>query len=146
MRNLTRTMLMILFFAFLGGSVIAQTRVNDKDIEAMMKNLNQDAKKFTKSFNSGITKTSIRGTSREKESKQMVKVFEQQTADMLKNFKKNKKAEAEMQLVLRSADQIAQLLKEVQLDQLTVSNWQKLDEELNLLSKGLGIQRESAQP
>lgn len=146
MRNLTRTMLMTLFFAFLGGYVIAQTRVNDKDIEAMMKNLNQDAKKFTKSFNSGITKTSIRGTSREKESKQMVKVFEQQTADMLKNFKKNKKAEAEMQLVLRSADQIAQLLKEVQLDQLTVSNWQKLDEELNLLSKGLGIQRESAQP
>jgi len=139
-------MLMTLFFAFLGGYVIAQTRVNDKDIEAMMKNLNQDAKKFTKSFNSGITKTSIRGTSREKESKQMVKVFEQQTADMLKNFKKNKKAEAEMQLVLRSADQIAQLLKEVQLDQLTVSNWQKLDEELNLLSKGLGIQRESAQP
>ena len=137
---------MILSFALLGGVVLAQTRISDRDIEAMMKNLSQDAKKFTSSFNSAISKSSIRGTSREKESKLLVKKLEQQTAGMLKNFKKNKKAEAEMQLVLRSAKEIDLLLNEVNLDQQTMSNWQKVDEELDLLSKGLGIPGETSQP
>ena len=145
-RYFLRKLIMILSFALLGGVVLAQTRISDRDIEAMMKNLSQDAKKFTSSFNSAISKSSIRGTSREKESKLLVKKLEQQTAGMLKNFKKNKKAEAEMQLVLRSAKEIDLLLNEVNLDQQTMSNWQKVDEELDLLSKGLGIPGETSQP
>jgi len=123
----------------LGGMVSAQTRVNDKDIETMMKNLNEDVKKFKSSFNSGIGNTSIRKTSREKESKALVQKFEQQTGGMLNQFKKDKKAESQIKLVLRSAEQINQLLDEVTLDSRTVSAWKKVQEALGLLKKGLGV-------
>jgi hypothetical protein len=145
MRNATCAFVIFTLFAYLGGVVSAQTRVSDKDIEAMMKNLKEDAKKFTSSFNSGITRSSIRGTSREKDSKSLVKRLQQQTEGMLNNFKRNKKAEAEMEVVLRSAGEIDKLLNEVKLDQNTGSSWEKLQEELGLLSKALGVPKEPAQ-
>ncbi len=127
-------------FTFLGGIVAAhQTRVNDKDIATMMKNLNEDVKKFKSSFNDGIGKTSIRKTSREKESKSLVQRFEQQTNGMLSYFKQHKKADSQIRMVLKSAEQINQLLDEVALDSRTVSAWKKVQEALDLLKKGLGV-------
>ncbi len=139
MRNVIFGFAGLILLTLLGVNSIAQTRVSDRDIESMMKNLSEDAKKFASSFNSGVTKSSIRKTSREKESKILVKRFEQQTAGMLKNFKKNKKAEAEIQLVLISSDQIDKLLNEVNLDGRTVSDWKKVQEEIALVSKSLGV-------
>ncbi len=139
MRNTIASITVFVLFAFMGGVVAAQTRVHDKDIETMMKNLNEDAKKFKTSFNSGIGKTTIRKTSREKESKSLVQRFEQQTAGMLNQFKQNKKADSQIKLVFRSAEQINQLLDEVSLDKQTVSAWEKVQEELNLLKKSLGV-------
>ena len=126
-------------FAFLGGAVSAQIRVSDKEIEKMMKNLNEDVKKFTSSFDSGVGKTSIRKTTREKDSKALVKTFEQQTAGMLRNFSKHKQAEAEVKLVLGSADRINLLLEEVNFDGRTASSWKRIQEELDMLSKALGV-------
>ena len=139
MRNTTFAFVGLVLFALLGGVGTAQTRVPDKDIESMMKNLKEDAKKFTSSFNLGITKSSIRKTSREKESKSLVKRFEEQTAGMLNNFKRNKKADSEIRLVRMNADKISKLLDEVKLDSQTTKNWDKVREELDLLSKNLGV-------
>lgn len=139
MRNTIVPITVFVFFALLGGRVTAQTRVHDKDIQTMMKNLNEDAKKFKSSFNAAIGKTSIRKTSREKESKSLVQRFEQQTTGMLNQFKQNKKADSQIRLVLRSAEQIDQLLEEVSLDKRTTSDWEKVLEELDLLKKSLGI-------
>lgn len=139
MRHAMYAFVIFIFSAFLSGIVAAQTRVSDKDVESMMKNLSEDAKKFTPSFNSGIAKSSIRKTTRERESKELVKRFEQQTSGMLKNFKKSKKVDAEIQLVLDSAGKIDQLLKEVNLGDQTVSKWNRLYEDLSMVSKSLGI-------
>ena len=141
MRKPTCAVMILVLVAFLGGAVSAQTRVSDKDIEAMTKNLNEDAKKFVSSFNSGVGKTSIRRTTREKESKELVKAFEQQTALLMKNFKKNKKADAEMRLVLGTAKQVGQLLDEVRFDAATMSAWNKLQELIGLLTKALEIEK-----
>jgi hypothetical protein len=56
---------------------------------------------------------------------------------MLKNFKKSKKAEAEINMVLDSADRIDQLIKEISFDARTTSSWSKLQEELDLVAKAL---------
>ncbi len=140
-RKMTCAFMIFILFACSGAAVLGQTRVSDKDIESMMKNLSEDSKKFTSNFNSGIAKSSLRRTSREKESKELVKRFEQRTAGMLNNFKRNKKAEAEIHLVLDSAEKIDQLLKEVNFDNQTVSSWKKVQEELDMVSKGLGVSR-----
>jgi len=139
MRITTVTILTFILFSIMGGAIAAQTRVSDKDIETMMKNLNEDAKKFTSSFNSVIGKSSIRKTSREKESKQLVKRFEEQTAVMYKNFRKNKKADSEVKRVLASADEITQLLEEVNLEGQATVAWKKVKDELDLVSKSFGV-------
>lgn len=138
MRSIVLAAMTALLLPILAGTIVAQTRVSDKDVEALMKNLNEEVKKFRKSFDVGIGKSSIRKTSREKESKALVERFEQRTEGMLKNFKKNKKAEAEIRLVRDSADKINQLLVEVSLDTQTMSAWKKVWEQLEMVSKSLG--------
>ena len=41
--------------------------MSDKDVQALMQNLRDDAKSFKPQFNSAISKSTIRKTSREKE-------------------------------------------------------------------------------
>jgi len=131
----------LISLAFLCGALIAQTRVSDKDIEAMTKNLNQHAKKFVSAFNSGVGRPSIRKTSREKASKDLVKSFQQQTEVLMKNFKKNKAAGTEMHRVMETARQVRQLLDEVKLDATTMSAWNKTEELIGMLAKALELEK-----
>ena len=60
------------FFCVLAISSIfanAQGRLSDKDIEHLMDNVKDDVKSFRPNFNSAISKSSIRKTSREKDAK-----------------------------------------------------------------------------
>ena len=68
--------------------VRAQSRMSDKDVEATMKNLTEDAKSFRSAFDSSVEKSTIRKTSREKDAKAQVKSFEDQTETLLNQFKK----------------------------------------------------------
>ena len=65
----------------------AQSRMNDKDIQSMMKNLQEDAKTFRSVFDSAVAQSTIRKTSQEKDAKALVGRFQKQTGDMLNQFK-----------------------------------------------------------
>jgi hypothetical protein len=128
-------------FAILGFSlgVSAQSRLSDKDIEALMNNLKNDAKSFRPQFDSVIHNSIIRKTSREKDAKALALNFENQTKGMSENFKKTKKAD-ELPTVLNTSDQIDKLIDELKLNTLT-SRWAKLRAELSQLSAAFGIPR-----
>ena len=49
------------------ASLSAQTRLSDKDVLQHMKNLKDDAKKFRPSFNSALSKSTIRKNTQEKD-------------------------------------------------------------------------------
>jgi hypothetical protein len=84
----------------------AQERMSDNDVENTMKNLKEDSRRFQSSFNSAISKSSIRKTSLEKDDKALVKSFQAQTETMLKYFQDHKKAETTLPGVLSMAKQI----------------------------------------
>jgi len=44
---------------------MAQQRLNDKDVEETMKNLNEDAGQFRSQFDSAVSKSTIRNTDQE---------------------------------------------------------------------------------
>lgn len=71
----------------------AQGRMHDKDIEATMKNLREDAKKFRSSFKSAASTSTLRKTNQEKDAKALVQQFEKQTEAMLKQFTSKRKAD-----------------------------------------------------
>jgi hypothetical protein len=117
-----------------------QTRVNDKDIQVMMSNLKSDTARFRSAFNESVKKTTIRHTSREKDSKALVTNFKARVDATYQTFKSTKKADTELPLVIQSATQIDKLLQEVSFSDATNSSWGKVKTELRQLSDAYGVQ------
>jgi single-stranded DNA-specific DHH superfamily exonuclease len=117
----------------------AQKRLNDKDVEAMMRNLRDDAKDFRPKFESALKKSTIRKTSQEKDAKSMVVTFEKQADAMLSEFKKSKKGDVAVETTLNNAQEIDRMIYSLQLSPQITSQWEKLRTELDRLSSAFGI-------
>lgn len=112
----------------------AQQRMSDHDIENLMKNLKEDTQRFQSSFNSAISKSTIRKTSQEKEDKALVKSFRNQTETMLNIFQSKRKADTTLPGVLSTAKQIDAVFANVHLGGTAASDWSKCKSELNILA------------
>lgn len=119
--------------------VSAQTRMTDKDVVNMMKNLVNDTKQFQSLFNSAISKSTIRKTSQEKDAKATVQGFRNQTVSMLQTFQSKKKADTTLPLVLDSSQKIDKWLADVPLNGSVTTQWAKVKAELSTLSDQFNI-------
>ena len=119
--------------------VSAQTRMTDKDIVNLMKNLVNDTKQFQSLFNSAISKSTIRKTSQEKDAKATVQSFHNQTVSMLQTFQSKKKADTTLPIVLDSSQKIDKWLVDVPLNGSVTTQWAKVKSELATLSNQFNI-------
>ena len=117
----------------------AQMRLNDKDMEHIMKNLRDDAKDFRAAFDASIRKSAIRNTSREKDAKRQAEQFEKQTDEMYKHFKDSKKADRYVPPVIDSAGQLDRLVYSLNLDSKTTLSWEKARSDLHQIANSYGI-------
>jgi hypothetical protein len=117
----------------------AQSRMSDKDIEHMMKNLKSDSKQFQSFFNSAISKSTIRKTTQEKDAKTLVKNFRNQTEGMLSTFQRQKRADSSLPLVLDSSQKIDKVLADVSLNASVTSQWAKVKSELGTLAEQFNV-------
>jgi hypothetical protein len=128
-------------FVLLQASVAhAQTRISDKDMANLMKNLRDDAKNFPPPFKSALHKSMIRNTSQEKDAKALADEFEKQTDEMWKRFKSKKKADAELQLVLNTAGRLDKLVYSLHLGDKTTTSWEIVRSALQEVASGYGVQ------
>ena len=102
----------------------AQTRINDKDMASLMKNLRDDAKNFPPPFKSALHKSVIRNTSQEKDAEKLADEFEKQTDEMWKRFKSKKRADVELQLVIDTAGRLDRLIYSHNFDSKTTTSWE----------------------
>jgi hypothetical protein len=109
-------------------------RMSDKDVERMMTNLKNDAKRFGDAFNPAIGKSTVRKTQQEKDAKALVKTFQNQTNAMLTQFKTNKQAEPALSAARDSASRIEKILADVPLGPQVGDSWTKVRTELNMVS------------
>jgi hypothetical protein len=119
--------------------VNAQTRMTDKDVVNLMKNLVQDTKQFQSLFNSAISKSTIRKTSQEKDAKAVVQSFRNQGQNMLQVFQSKKKADTTLPAVLDSSQKIDKWLADVPLNSSVTTQWAKVKAELATLSDQFNI-------
>ena len=124
-------------------SAVAQSRINDKDLENLMRNLRDDAKSFRPKFESDLKKSTIRKTSREKEARNLATRLEKQSEAMLKHFKDTKKADGELATVRSTAQQIEAIARQISLSSETMSRWSKIQTELQEISGAFGVQSSS---
>lgn len=120
--------------------VSAQNRLSDDDLEKLMGNLKEDSRQFRSNFDSEIGKSPIRKTAQEKQSKDLVEQFQKQTEDLLKKFKDNRHADAELKATRDSADQIDRTLTSTPLGGNVTSSWSRVKTELGSISKAFGVE------
>jgi hypothetical protein len=124
----------------LGASFATAQRANDKDIETMMNNLKADTGRFRSAFDNSVKSSTIRHTTRAKDSKNLVQRFQNQTKSMLDHFKSHQKADAELSMVISASNQIDQLIHEASFDDRTNSASNKVRVELGQLADAYGVQ------
>jgi len=117
----------------------AQSRLSDKDIEQRIKNVDEDTKKFHKSFDAALSKSTLRKTSQEKDAKNLGESLETQTKALYDHFKQTKKADPYLQNALDTATQIEKVFQATQLDPGTVALWSKIKSQLSDLAKAFNI-------
>jgi hypothetical protein len=122
-----------------GAAARAQSRVNDKDLARMMENVRNDAQPFRKSFDSAVKKSTIRGTSREKDARGLAKTFEEQSKRTLDTFKKHKKAEDQVAAMVDTAGQIDQLVSSLNLNPVVSQQWEKVRTELHQVAQACNV-------
>jgi len=115
--------------------VYSQERMGDKDVEKMLNNLKSDTKKFKSAFNSGVEKSTIRNTSKEKEAKNLVETFGKQSEAALDKFKKDQKCDPEISSLISSGTQINQLLESTPMGDQTNAAWSTVKTELSDVAK-----------
>lgn len=133
------TALVLLMTAGWGVSARAQSRVNDKDLARMLENVNHDAQPFRKSFDGAVKKSTIRGTSQEKDARGLAATFESQSKQALETFKKHKKAEDEVAAMVDTAGQIDQLLNSVSMSPVVSQQWEKVRTELHQVAEAVRV-------
>jgi hypothetical protein len=120
-------------------SAQAQTRISDKDLERIMKNLREDSKDFRQAFDNSIRKSAIRNTSREKDAKVLAERFEKQSDEMWKHFKDSKNADTYVSPVVAVAGELDRLVYSLNLDSKTTLSWEKSRSELHQVANSYGI-------
>lgn len=119
------------------GTLFAQgsPRLNDKDVERLMKNLNQDAKRFEGSFKKAVNKSSVRKTTREKDLNSLAKRLTNQTEGMAKEFNRTKKADTTLPVVYQSVRELDKAITELNIQGVVSGDWQKVNSELDQVAQ-----------
>jgi hypothetical protein len=115
-----------------------QTRVNDKDLTALMRNLRDDAKSFRPVFDKAIDKSGIRKTSQAKDARNLSATFEKDTNRMLNQFKKHKEANTSLESVRSSAKELSGLVDTLHLGEQVEQRWTSIRRELHRVEDALG--------
>ena len=132
-------LLLALMSLFHTSALQAQSRVSDRDVEALMRNLKDDSKSFRENFDTALKKSAIRRTSQEKDAKSLVASFEKQTDSMFSEFKKTRKGDVAVETTISNAQEIERLMHGMQLDPKTLAEWEKIRTELSHVSAAFGI-------
>jgi hypothetical protein len=132
-------MVVLLLSAGSGTRVRAQSRLNDKDLARLMRNLRDDAEPFQHSFANALKKSTIRGTSREKEARELADTFAKQAKRAVETFKHKRKAESDVSEMVGTARQIDPLVYSLKLNSAVTSQWEKLRTELHQVAQAFGV-------
>jgi hypothetical protein len=117
----------------------APYRLNDKQVESVMRQLKKDAEKFRKSLDSELDKSRLDGTNREDDINAMLKDYEKATERLYDRFKDKKSVSADVEGVLDSAAQIDRFMARQRPGPKTEREWAAVREDLRQLANAYNV-------
>jgi hypothetical protein len=122
-----------------GRLTLADGRLSDKDLQQLMQNLKDDAGPFRQNFANALKKSTIRGTTQERDAKALADSFAKQANTAFDTFKHQQKADQQVADLVHTAAQIDPLVYSLQLDPQTRSRWERLRTELHQIAQAYGL-------
>jgi hypothetical protein len=101
--------------------------------------LKDDAGPFRQNLANALKKSTIRGTSQEKDAKALADTFAKQANAALETFKHQQKADEQVVDLVHTAAQIDPLVYSLQLNPQTTSRWERMRTELHQVAQAYGI-------
>ncbi len=117
----------------------AQMRLNDRDVEALLKNLRNDSNAFRAPFSAALHKSAIRGTGQEKDAKHMADDYARLTDDLYKHFKNKKRAGDQVQAVVDATGRLDRIVYSYNLSTTATVAWEKVRADVHLVAQAWDI-------
>jgi hypothetical protein len=130
--------------AFLVSSSAAQEigqpyRVNDKEVERIIRRIEQQSDRFRSSLDSALDKSRFNGSNREDDINAFVKTYYQQTKRLRDHFNHHSSASADVQAVLDSAARIDEFMGRNRLSSRAEDDWATLKHNLDELASAYNV-------
>ncbi len=135
--------LLTVFAGFKGGArgqaYQGPYRVNDKQVEQIIHNIEKNAERFRDSLDTRLDESRLNGTEREDEVNARVKEFEEATKRLHENFDNRRSAAGDVQNVLDRAARIDEFMYRNRLGGRAESDWARMRGELDRLANAYGV-------
>ena len=114
-------------------------RLNDKDIEKIIKRIEQQSDHFRSSLDEALDKSRFNGTNREDNLNALIKDYYEQTKRLRDHFDKHHSATADVEAVLDRAARIDNFMSRNRLSSKAQDNWSTLKGNLDELASAYNV-------
>jgi predicted glycoside hydrolase/deacetylase ChbG (UPF0249 family) len=119
-----------------GNGAVVPYRVNDREVEQILKRIENQSDKFRSAIDSALDKSRLDGTRREDDLNSFVKAFYEQTKALRDHFDDHKSTGADVQSVLERASRIDEFMRRNRLRRNNADKeWEKLRMNLDELAR-----------
>ena len=124
---------------FSGGGSALPYRLSDKEVEQILRRIEQQSKKFRSSLDSALDKSRLNGTRREDDVNEFIKQFDDEVKRLRDRFQDHKSVAADVQSVLDRAARIDDFMSNRRLSGKSQNEWSRLKANLDELSRAYGV-------
>jgi hypothetical protein len=129
-----------LFISNVKAQVVGQPyRVSDKDVERIIRRIEQQSDRFRSSLDSALDKSRFNGTNREDDINSSIKAFYEQTKHLRNRFDKHQSASADVEAVLDRAARIDNFMGRNRLSAKAQDDWSTLKSNLDELASAYNV-------
>jgi len=114
-------------------------RLSDKDVEKILRRIEQQSDRFRSSVDSALDKSRFNGTHREDDINAFIKDFYQQTKHLRDRFDKHQSASADVEAVLDRAARIDEFMRRNRLSSKAEEDWSTLKGNLDELAAAYSV-------
>jgi len=123
-----------------GAQVIGQPyRLNDKEVERIIRRIEQQSDRFRSSLDSALDKSRFNGTNREDDINSFIKDFYEQTKRLRNRFDKHESTSPDVQAVLDRAARIDDFMSRNRLSSKAQDDWSTLKNNLDELASAYNV-------
>lgn len=142
-RRLLVVLVLFVCSALLTNPAKAQTgqpfRLNDKEVEKIIKRIEQQSDRFRSSLDAALDKSRFNGTNREDDINSFIKDFYEQTKRLRDRFDDHKSTAPDVRAVLERAARVDDFMRRNQLSTRAQQDWSKLKTNLDELGAAYSV-------